>query len=94
VIGTPDVAFIGAKKAIFVNGCFWHGHECKVGSRQPRTNQDYWLPKIARTKERDLRNLRALIASGWSVLTIWECELKDQLAVRKKLNKFMVNLVV
>ena len=51
--GRPDIAYIGAKRAIFVHGCFWHGHECARGARAPKTNADYWRAKIARNKARD-----------------------------------------
>ena len=46
--GTPDVVFVSRKKAIFVHGCFWHGHDCKAGKNVPRTNQEYWEPKLER----------------------------------------------
>lgn len=91
VPGNPDIVFLGAKRAIFVNGCFWHGHNCKVGLRRPRTNQDYWIPKIRRTQERDCRNLTALVEQGWKVLVVWECEIKDHVTLSKKLSDFMLN---
>lgn len=74
--GKPDIAFIGQKKAIFVHGCFWHGHACQHGANAPKSNQHYWLPKIARNKARDEANGAKLALLGWSVLTIWECELQ------------------
>lgn len=76
--GTPDVAFIGRKKAIFINGCFWHGHECAEGLRRPKSNVDYWLPKIERNRQRDHESIAQLYAQGWTVLVLWECELNDQ----------------
>ncbi|WP_269113968.1 very short patch repair endonuclease [Burkholderia cepacia] len=75
--GKPDVAFVGRKRAIAVHGCFWHGHECAEGSRKPKSNQGYWLPKIEQTKSRDARAAAELSALGWALLTIWECELGD-----------------
>ncbi len=83
IIGCPDVAFIGKRKAIFVHGCFWHGHDCKVGIRKPKSNQDYWLPKIERNRNRSVEYMAALQANGWNILIIWECQLKnlDDLAV-------------
>src|SRR4051812_28188585 len=66
--GCPDIAFIGRKKAIFVHGCFWHGHECAGGLRRPASRQDYWLPKIAGNQSRDARHVEALRALGWEVL--------------------------
>lgn len=87
--GTPDIAFIGRRKVIIINGCFWHGHDCKKGSRRPKTNQEYWLPKIDRNQERDRKNLEALRALGWSVLVLWACELKDRDDLTNRLNQFM-----
>ncbi|MEL6792714.1 MAG: very short patch repair endonuclease [Pseudomonadota bacterium] len=74
--GRPDIAFIGRRRAIFVHGCFWHGHDCKRGARQPKTNVDYWRAKIDRNRARDAAALDALAARGWRALVIWECELK------------------
>ena len=75
--GKPDVVFIGRKKALFVHGCFWHGHDCKEGVRKPKTNRDYWLTKIENNRQRDAHQLADLTELGWSTLTIWECELTD-----------------
>ena len=72
--GKPDILFISRKKAIFVHGCFWHGHDCAEGARRPRTRQDYWLPKIAGNQDRDARHREALAAEGWDTLVIWDCE--------------------
>ncbi len=81
--GKPDIAFIRHKRAIQVHGCFWHGHTCREGSRKPKSNLAYWLPKIERNRARDETNAAKLAAIGWSVLTVWECELQsDQLADR------------
>ncbi|MEL7464507.1 MAG: very short patch repair endonuclease [Pseudomonadota bacterium] len=74
--GRPDIAFIGRRRAIFVHGCFWHGHDCKRGARTPKTNVDYWRAKIARNRARDAAALDALASDGWRALVIWECELK------------------
>lgn len=87
--GKPDIAFVGAKHAIFVHGCFWHGHDCARGARVPKQNRDYWLAKIARNVERDRANLAKLEASGWRSLVIWECALKDEDAVRERLKSFL-----
>jgi DNA mismatch endonuclease (patch repair protein) len=64
------------RRVIFVNGCFWHGHACKRGARQPKTNADYWRRKIAGNVTRDENTLRELHARGWSALTVWECQTK------------------
>src|SRR5581483_7737979 len=74
--GNPDLVFSSKRKVIFVNGCFWHGHDlegCRDG-RRPKSNTGYWNTKLARNKERDAKNIAALEASGWAVLTIWECD--------------------
>ncbi len=87
--GRPDVAFVGKQKAIFVHGCFWHGHDCAEGARTPKSNVDYWLPKIQRNRLRDDENVRALRSDGWSVLVLWECELGDEEALHRVLEEFM-----
>lgn len=76
--GNPDIVMPGRKLAIFVHGCFWHGHDCARGARVPKANRDYWLAKVARNKARDEAAQQALCAGGWTVETIWECELKDE----------------
>ncbi|MGB4592340.1 MAG: very short patch repair endonuclease, partial [Coriobacteriia bacterium] len=87
--GRPDVAFVGKQKAIFVHGCFWHGHDCAEGQRTPKSNLDYWLPKIQRNRLRDDENVRALNSDGWSVLILWECELGDEEALHRALDEFV-----
>lgn len=87
--GNPDIAFIGRKKAIFVHGCFWHGHTCKHGSVMPKSNRPYWLQKIERNKTRDKASAASLGELGWSVLTVWECELKDGERIGRKLIRFL-----
>jgi len=74
--GRPDVVMKGRRIALFVHGCFWHGHDCARGARQPKANADYWLAKIGRNRERDARNEAALQAGGWTVLTVWECGMR------------------
>lgn len=73
--GTPDLVFPGRRKVIFVNGCFWHSHDCKAGRVVPKTNADSWELKRRGTKTRDRRNRAELELLGWSVLAVWECEL-------------------
>jgi len=75
--GQPDIVMPGRSLALFVHGCFWHGHDCARGARIPKANQDYWLAKIGRNRERDTRNAEALAALGWRVLVLWECEMKS-----------------
>ncbi|MFZ2447437.1 MAG: very short patch repair endonuclease [Syntrophobacteraceae bacterium] len=89
--GKPDLTFPRMRKIIFVHGCFWHGHDCKRGDRQPKDNAEYWLKKISQNKERDARSQDALKSMGWDVLVIWECELKDLTVLSDRLNGFFVS---
>jgi len=84
--GKPDIVLPGRKLAIFVHGCFWHGHDCARGARVPKQNRDYWLGKVARNRARDEAAREALSAKGWRVETIWECELKDEAAATARLS--------
>ena len=86
--GRPDVAMIGRKKAIFVHGCFWHGHGCGKG-KAPKSKLDYWGPKLDANRARDERNRTDLEAAGWSVLTVWQCDTKDLEGLRKRLVAFV-----
>ena len=74
--GRPDVVMKGRRIALFVHGCFWHGHDCPRGARQPRSNTEYWTAKIERNRARDARVTAELQAAGWRVLTLWECAMK------------------
>lgn len=87
--GSPDIVMPGRRLAIFVHGCFWHGHDCARGARVPKANRDYWTAKIARNRARDHRSRAALEALGWGVETLWECELKDESALRERLGKLL-----
>lgn len=74
--GKPDIVLPKYKTVIFVNGCFWHGHKgCKYYVT-PKSNTDYWLPKIQRNILRDDENKRVLEQQGWKVIVVWECQLK------------------
>ena len=75
--GTPDIVLPKYRTVIFVNGCFWHKHDCPRFV-WPSSHQEYWRPKILRNVERDKRNIEALHALGWNVITVWECELKKK----------------
>tara|TARA_R110000868_G_scaffold369706_1_gene633143 strand:- start:98 stop:442 length:345 start_codon:yes stop_codon:yes gene_type:complete len=72
--GSPDLVFPGRRKVVFVHGCFWHGHDCKRGARQPKANAEYWIAKIARNQARDRQTIAALKAEGWNSAIIWECQ--------------------
>lgn len=75
--GCPDIVLPKYHTVIFVNGCFWHKHDCPRFV-WPSSNEDYWIPKITRNVERDLKNHRILREQGWRVVVVWECELKEK----------------
>jgi len=75
--GKPDLTFPGRRLAVFVHGCFWHGHVCPRGARRPKTNAAYWRAKIARNQARDADVAVALQALGWRSVVVWECELRS-----------------
>jgi DNA mismatch endonuclease, patch repair protein len=89
--GKPDLVFRPKRKVIFVHGCFWHGHEREgcLDSRRPKSNTDYWSPKLTRNKERDAERITALEADGWGVLVVWDCEIKDVKALQPRLRRFL-----
>lgn len=89
--GSPDIVFPGRKAVIFVHGCFWHGHDCKRGTRTPKTNTDYWIKKIARNKARDVETQAKLEAMGWRVLVLWECAIKEREDLTNTLRAFLDN---
>ena len=74
--GVPDIVLPKYRTAIFVQGCFWHGHNCKDG-RRPSSNTAYWNEKLRRNAERDVRNLRKLRRMGWRCLVVWACQLTN-----------------
>lgn len=76
VPGKPDVILRKYRTAIFVNGCFWHGHEGCDKYSIPKTNTAFWKAKVTRNRERDQRNYKDLHDAGWHVIVIWECQLK------------------
>lgn len=86
--GKPDIVFISRKKAIFVHGCFWHGHGCRIG-KLPKSRVDFWADKMEMNRERDQSNEYALKSAGWQVLTIWQCEIKNEVPLREKLVRFL-----
>lgn len=87
--GKPDLVFASRRKIILVHGCFWHCHpDCRDG-RLPKSNTDYWGPKLARNRERDKENCAALDKAGWSVLTVWECETADEEVLKATLAGFL-----
>ncbi|MBV9509798.1 MAG: DNA mismatch endonuclease Vsr [Caulobacteraceae bacterium] len=87
--GKPDIVLPGRRLAIFVHGCFWHGHDCPRGARIPKANRDYWLAKIGRNHTRDLVSQERLAALGWRAEVVWECELKDAPALAARLDALL-----
>lgn len=87
--GRPDVVMPGRRLAIFVHGCFWHGHDCARGARVPKQNRDYWVAKVDRNRARDAASRDALTAAGWRVETLWECGLKDEAGLEARLRDLL-----
>lgn len=83
LFGKPDFVFPAKKLAIFVDGCFWHGHDCR--NTTPKDNADYWDKKRERNRTRDQEVTQKLQEKGWRVVRIWECELKKEALLREKL---------
>lgn len=86
---TPDMVIRGQKKAIFVHGCFWHGHKGCPRAARPETNRAFWDRKIDGNIVRDRRNLHELKKEGWSVLVIWQCQTKDETVLMRRLQRFI-----
>lgn len=89
--GKPDLVFPGRRAVIFVHGCFWHWHpdpDCPIAGL-PKSNLDYWIPKLERTRSRDLEHVTALEADGWRVLTLWECSLRNIEQAASRIRKFL-----
>jgi len=74
--GAPDLVFPRLRKVIFVHGCFWHRHTCKLGQPVPKTRSKFWRDKLEGNRRRDVETRRALREAGWDVLTVWECQTK------------------
>ena len=89
VPGKPDLVFSSCRKAIFVHGCFWHGHPCRSGYRKPKTNAQFWEEKIGANKIRDRRILGRLRRDNWKVLVIWACQITPEPILRTKLLRFL-----
>jgi DNA mismatch endonuclease (patch repair protein) len=89
--GTPDIILSKYNTAIFVNGCFWHGHDCKF-AKKPKSNSEYWKNKIIENKNRDRRNYTLLLEAKWNVIIIWECEINTLEKRTHTLNKLIYEL--
>jgi DNA mismatch endonuclease (patch repair protein) len=84
--GSPDIVLPKYKTVIFVNGCFWHGHDCPKG-KLPETNKEKWQKKINENKKRDEKIYKLLKKVGWKVIIVWECEIKNKKKREERLNK-------
>ena len=87
--GQPDLVFTGRRKVIFVHGCFWHRHEGCPLTRLPKSRVEFWRAKLEGNRVRDLDNQSRLSAEGWSFLVIWECEIKDRVALTARVQAFL-----
>jgi len=86
--GKPDIVFPARRKAIFVNGCFWHAHGCRIG-RLPKSKLEFWEPKLAKNRARDKQNKAALRSMGWAVLTVWQCQTRKANRLSTRLMSFL-----
>ncbi|HJV86596.1 MAG TPA: very short patch repair endonuclease [Noviherbaspirillum sp.] len=84
--GKPDMVFKGRRLAVFINGCFWHGHRCPIG-HVPKSNSSFWKSKIATNRTRDARNIHRLRAMDWTVVSVWECSMQTQARARESIDK-------
>jgi DNA mismatch endonuclease (patch repair protein) len=90
LVGKPDFVFPKAKTLIFVDGCFWHGHNCR--NTKPKDNKEYWDNKILRNIERDKKVTEYHTSKGFLVIRLWECELKDENSIKEKLEQLINTL--
>ena len=89
--GSPDLVFPRLRSVIFVHGCFWHRHddpECRL-ARLPKSRLDFWEPKLTANRLRDVRKQAALAATGWRILIVWECDLRNKEQLENKLKVFL-----
>ncbi len=86
--GKPDLVFPRLSKIIEIRGCFWHLHKCRR-AHIPKSGIEFWRSKLNGNKRRDKRNEKKLLALGWTVCTVWECELKDMDEVKRRLARFL-----
>ena len=90
LLGCPDFVVGNRNLILFVHGCFWHRHSnCKRAS-MPSSNQEFWEKKFTLNIRRDRRNARKLRANGWRVITVWQCQLRDQVRVKRRLQRLLV----
>lgn len=89
--GSPDIVLPRHRAVIFVHGCFWHQHAGCRHATVPRLRQSYWLPKLSRNVARDGQAVRELVAAGWRVLVLWECEIAKQQETEGRLADFLIS---
>jgi len=87
--GRPDLVFPSRRKVIFVHGCFWHAHKHCKAAHLPKSNLEDWGPKLERNRTRDRENIEGLNADGWESMVVWECEVKIQDELEKRLLDFL-----
>lgn len=86
--GRPDIVFSRRKKVIFVHGCFWHRHDCRLG-RMPKSRLEFWGPKLEANRLRDEEVQARLLELGWQYLVVWECEIGHHLALEERIRNFL-----
>lgn len=86
--GSPDIVIEAGRLAVFVHGCYWHGHSCRAG-RPSKSNVEYWSNKIRDNRSRDRRKARQLRQSGWHVATIWSCRIRSAHGVAREVNRLL-----
>lgn len=87
--GKPDIVLPSKRKIVFVHGCFWHRHANCALARMPKSHRGFWRKKLEGNRLRDARTKAALRRLGWSVATVWECQLKDMARLEKRLRRFI-----
>jgi DNA mismatch endonuclease (patch repair protein) len=90
--GRPDIVLPKFKTAVFIHGCFWHGHPGCKASKLPETRKEFWEKKINDNILRDKRNIEALKNRGWNVIVIWQCEIKNNAVRQKRLESLLTEL--
>jgi DNA mismatch endonuclease (patch repair protein) len=86
--GTPDIVLVARRKIVFVHGCFWHAHGCRIG-RPPKSHLDFWNKKFGMNTRRDEENKVRLESNGWKVLIVWQCETRTPDILKRKLTTFL-----
>lgn len=90
--GKPDIVLTKYKTIIFIHGCFWHGHEGCKKSALPATNFEFWEDKLEKNKDRDKSNILKLQESGWRVIVVWQCELRNSKVLNNRLEKLIYEI--